>query len=190
MRILTKEEFEFWKIEFTKHIKEGAVFIHPTDTIYGLGCDATNEEAVKNLRHIKHRDEKPFSIIAPSFEWIYDNCVVSAAAREMLEKFPGPYTMIFQLKNKKAIAGSTNCGLPTIGIRIPNHWISQVVKELGFPVVTTSANISGKEYMTSLDDLDPKLHEEINFVLWDGEKAGRASTIINLAQETVQVMER
>ena len=72
------------------------IFIYPTDTIYGLGCDATNEKLVKELREIKNRDDKPLSVIAPSVKWIFDNFDVGL---ELLEKYlPGPYTLLLKKK--------------------------------------------------------------------------------------------
>ena len=77
MIILSKEEFEINKEQYFDLIDEGAVFIYPTDTIYGIGCSALNDSAVKKLRRIKKRPRMAFSIIAPSKEWIYENCEVS-----------------------------------------------------------------------------------------------------------------
>ena len=71
-------------MDFIEDIKNGAVFIYPTDTIYGLGCDATNLASVKLIRELKYRDkDKPMSVIAPSVEWIREHCEVSG---EMIEK--------------------------------------------------------------------------------------------------------
>ena len=66
MRVISKEIYEKEKQQLLSRIQEGAVFIYPTDTIYGIGCDATDPEAVMTLRRIKKRDKKPFSVIAPS----------------------------------------------------------------------------------------------------------------------------
>ena len=70
MQIVTKEEFLGSKAFYLKRISGGAVFIYPTDTIYGIGCDATNDAAVKRIREIKHRSENPFSVAVPSKNWI------------------------------------------------------------------------------------------------------------------------
>ena len=78
-------------------LKDGGIILYPTDTIWGIGCDATNKEAVRKIRDIK-KSEQPFSVIAPGKKWIMDNCVVHEHANEYLEKLPGPYTLIFKLK--------------------------------------------------------------------------------------------
>ena len=100
MRVITPDEFNLEWETFFNSILDGAVFIYPTDTIYGIGCNAENEEAVKKIRDAKNRSKAPFSVIAPSIDWIKENCEVTETAEEWLEKFPGPYTLIFKLKDK------------------------------------------------------------------------------------------
>ena len=108
MEVLTKEEFEGKTWHWYNQIKNNALFIYPTDTIYGIGCDATSEEAVKKLRNVKTRYTRPFSIIAPNKQWILENCVIGEKEKSWIDKLPGPYTLILKLKNKTAIAKETN----------------------------------------------------------------------------------
>jgi len=190
MQIITKGELEDQKKQYVEAIQGGAVFIYPTDTIYGLGCDATNERAVKALREAKIQHEQPFSVIAPSKEWIAERCKLGAAAKGWLAKLPGQYTLILRLKDRKAVAPSVNLGKVTLGVRIPAHWFSAVVGELGVPVVTTSANVHGQEFMTSLADLAPALKAEMAFALYEGEKSGRPSTLVDLSSPRERITKR
>lgn len=190
MDIVTKDEFMQHKSEFISKIEEGAIFIHPTDTIYGIGCDATNAEEVKKVREAKQRKDNPFSVIVPSKKWIYDNCEFSEDAIGWIEKLPGPYTLILRLKNKDAVAKEVNLDADTLGIRIPDHWFSAFVKELGIPVVSTSANVAGEAYMTSIDDLDERIKQKISFTIYEEEKKGRPSAVVKLYDEKVEVVER
>ena len=146
-----KKEFEVNKSTIYKKIKKGSVFIHPTDTIYGIGCDATNPEGVNKLRNIKSRYKRPFLIIAPSKEWVKENCEITGEAEKYMEKWPGPVTLILKLKNRKCVAKETNYGLDTLGIRMIKHWFGDVAKELDVPIITTSANRIGEDFMTSLE---------------------------------------
>ena len=165
MKIYNKEKFNENKEKILTKIKEGNIFIYPTDTIYGIGCDARNFEAVKRIRELKNRDEKPFSVIAPSKEWIIDNC-----EEKNLDKLPGPYTLILKLKNKECVASNVS-GLDTLGVRIPDHWF-----KVDIPIVTTSVNKSDKNNMTSLEDLDKDI--KVDFIIYEGEKKGKSSKII------------
>lgn len=188
MRIIKRDNIEMELPKILDEIQDGVVFIHPTDTIYGLGCDATNQEAVAKINELKGRNQKPFSIWVPSLDWVYQNCVVNADAERWLEKLPGPYTLILTLKNKDAIASNVNFELETIGIRYPNHWFGEIVKEYGNPIVTTSANKAGEHFTTKLEDLDPDIEKEVEFIVYEGEKKARPSRVVNV--ETEEVRER
>ena len=189
MRVLTFDEYKLEKGNIMQSILDGAVFIHPTDTIYGLGCNAQISSSVKKIRMLKSRVKNPFSVIAPSIEWIRENCIVSKEGEHWLKKLPGPYTLIFQLKNEKCVAKEVNAGLKTLGVRIPKHWISRLAADADVPIVTTSANKSGEEYMTSLDNLDSSIKNGIELALYEGEKEGRPSKLVDLTGK-VKVLER
>jgi len=192
MQTVTKDEFRLRKDEFLDLIRQGAVFIYPTDTIYGIGCDATNSRAVHTIREIKARSKNPFSVIAPSKKWIEENCVSdsSKTREEWMSRLPGPYTLIFRLRNKKAIAEEVNNGSSTIGVRIPDHWFTEYAQESGMPIVTTSANFTGEYFMTSLDDLNPKIKGHMDFIIYEGEKKGRPSTLVNLSEDQPDIRTR
>ncbi len=164
-------------------IKSGVVFICPTDTIYSLSCIATNESAVNRLRTMKERPTMPLSIWAPNKEWIEKNCFITPNANKWLKKLPGPYTLILPLLNTSAVAPNVTCGHTTIGVRIPNHWFSEIVSKLNIPLITTSANISGEPHMTSLTTLNQNLKSLVEFIIYEDEKTARPSTIIDVEKE-------
>ena len=167
---------------------DGAVFVYPTDTIYGIGCNAQISSSVKKIRELKLRNTNPFSVIAPSIDWIKENCVITEESNEWLGKLPGPYTLILKLKSN-CVAKEVNPGLKTLGVRIPKHWISKVVGEADVPIVTTSVNRSSEDYMTSLEDIDYTIMGSVDFILYEGKKEGKPSKIINLTDK-VEVIER
>ncbi len=184
MRTLNKDDYNVNKHKILKQIDQGAVFIHPTDTIYGIGCDATNPEAVNKIRDAKQRRTQPFSVIAPSRDWVRANCIVDQEAEDWLAKLPGPYTIILKLKNQNAVAKNVNPTEDgTIGMRRPDHWISEITNDLNKPIITTSANITGKNFMTSMDNLDLNVKKKMDFIIYEGEKKGRPSTIVDLARK-------
>jgi len=190
MEILAKEDFEFRKEEILHKIKKGALFIHPTDTIYGIGCDATNSEAVAQVRAAKERQDNPFSIIAPDKDWIKENCELNGKAKKWLDKLPGPYTLILNLKNKEAIAPNVNPGKDSVGVRIPDHWFAKAVEELGIPIITTSVNKAGEDRMTSTEDIHVDIRARVDFIIYEGQKDGKPSTIVDLTGDEEKVISR
>ena len=188
MRILNVDEFKLEKRSIMEEIVDGAIFIYPTDTIYGIGCNAQNSESVKKIRNLKGRAKNPFSVISPSTDWVRENCIVTKEGESWLKKLPGPYTLIFKTK-KECVAKEVNPGLKTLGIRIPKHWISAAVAESGIPVVTTSVNKSNEDYMTSLEDIDSSISSGVDFIIYEGEKEGKPSKLVDLTG-TVKIIER
>ena len=159
-------------------IRKGKIFIYPTDTIYGLGCNFLNSESVEKIRDIKRRDGRPFSVIAPGKDWIRKNCVVNDKVEKWLDKLPGPYTLILD----------TDGG--SLGVRIPDNWFSLIVEKAGVPFVTTSVNISGKNSMEKLEDLDTEIEGKVDYIIYDGKLGGKASKIINLTGGEEKIIER
>ena len=111
-------------------------------------------------------------------------------AEEWLEKLPGPYTLILKLKNPEAVEHIVNKGMATIGVRIPDHWTTDIAKELNLPIVTTSANLAGKAFMTSVETLDTNVRNKVAFMINEGEIKGKPSTLVNLTKDEVEVKER
>lgn len=187
MRIINKDELKHqpWLVN---ELKEN-IFIYPTDTIYGLGCDATNKELVAKLREIKKSFKQPFSIIIPNKNMIYEYCETNEKTKQWVDKLPGPYTLIFKVK-KKFFAENVNPVNNTIGIRIPDHWFYKYIKKMKIPIITTSANITGGDFMTSINNLDPEIKRRVKYIIYEGELRGRPSTIIHLDKEEVEVKER
>jgi L-threonylcarbamoyladenylate synthase len=187
MRVINKDELKLDK-KLLSELKN-SVFIYPTDTIYGIGCDATNSKLVQKIRKMKHNLEMPFSVIIPNKNMIFQFCETDEKTKEWMKKLPGPYTLIFNVK-KKFIAGNVNPQGNTIGIRIPNHWFYDCIKKMKVPIVTTSANISGQDFMTSLEDLDEDIKRQVDFVVYDGQIKGRPSNIVHLEKEVVEIKDR
>ncbi|MCX6707199.1 MAG: L-threonylcarbamoyladenylate synthase [Candidatus Woesearchaeota archaeon] len=192
MKVLSKKDFLADKENYLKLILKGAVFIYPTDTIYGIGCNAEDSGAVRRIRELKKRPTNPFSVIAPSKKWISDNCILGKEAKKWLKKLPGPYTLILKIKKdrKKCVAKEVNAGSELIGVRIPKNWFSNIVKQANVPVVTTSVNEAGKQFMVSEKDVNQDIAEGVDFIVYEGEKAGKPSTIINLSQGKPIIMNR
>ena len=190
MRVFNKNETLLEKDTLIRELKLGKIFIYPTDTIYGIGCDALNEDAIKKIRELKERYHQPFSVIVPSKQWIKDNCHISKKQLEWLKKLPGPYTFILKLKNKLAVSNYVNPGMETIGVRIPKHWFTKFIQETDMPIITTSVNKTGEEYMTSMEDIDPDIKKGVDYIFFDKTKIGKPSTLIDFTKGAPEVKKR
>ena len=189
MQIFTKQEAQQNKQAIIDFIKEGKIFVYPTDTVYGLGCDATNDDAVKKIRDMKQSYDQPFSIIAPSKQWILDNGKVNETIQAWLNKLPGPYTLILNLKAESP-SPEVTLDTPTIGMRIPDNWFTEIIAEANTPFVTTSANIHGQPFLTDPKNLSENMKEKVDIVIDEGMKVGKPSTIVNLTGEKPVIKER
>ncbi len=160
--------------ELKEKILSGKIFIYPTDTVYGLGCDATNKNSVKKIKDIKFRDkDKPLSIIAPSIKWIKENCIIEYNIENYL---PGPYTLILKKKNVNFLnwVSETN----TLGIRIPKNDFCDEIRKIGKPFITTSVNLSGENPAVSIKDINIKIIKQVDEVIDNGKLNGKSSTLI------------
>lgn len=162
-----------------KEILEGKIFIYPTDTIYGIGCNAYNEDSVTKIKEIKARDrDKPLSVIAPSFKWVEENCVIDVDLKKYL---PGPYTLLLKKKDKNFLDYVSNNEF--LGIRIPKCSFSEKVAKAGVPFITTSVNLSGEPFALKIEDIHKDILNHIDIIIDEGELNGRPSTIIKEGKE-------
>ena len=98
--------------------------------------------------------------------------------------------MILRLKNKDAVEHNVNPSIESIGIRIPDHWCSDIVRDIGFPIITTSANLTSQGFMTSVENLNVDIRNKTDFMINQGEIKGKPSTLIDLTKEEISIKER
>lgn len=169
--------------EAARIIKAGGLVAFPTETVYGLGADALNQEAVRRIFEVKRRPfGKPLSILIGNKEELSKYVQeVPQAAEILIEKFwPGPLTLIFKssLLMPNAVKGQNN----TIGIRLPDCKIaSKIIQAAGVPLACPSANLSGSSPPTKASEVAKDLGERIDLLLDGGEtEIGVASTVLDL----------
>lgn len=173
------------RARIVREIREGSVFLYPTDTQYGIGCNATMSKSVRRIRMIKYTGH-PFSVIAPSIEWIYKNMVV--VRPDYIEKFPGPYTFIMKMKNRPVCREVSE--KKTLGVRIPNHPFTRLVQEAGVPFVTTSANMSGETPLWNTIGVPAGISKHVDIAIHDDILNNPASTIIDITTKKPRVLRR
>lgn len=164
-----------------KVIKNGGIVAFPTETVYGLGADALNENAVKKIFEAKGRPQDNPLIIHVSSKKI-DKYVkdIPECAEKMMEKFwPGPLTII--LNKKDIVPNMTSANLSSVGVRMPNEPIAlKLIEMSGVPIAAPSANISGRPSPTDVERCVEDLKGRVDFIL-GGKKSrvGVESTIVD-----------
>lgn len=182
MVLLTKKEVLKNKNFYIDEIKNGRIFIYPTDTLFGIGVDATNKDGVEKIFKIKNREAKPMLVIAPSWQWLKTNCALTKENYSILkQKLPGAFSFIVKLKNKTAICERVNNGQDSLGIRIPDCWFTKLIQQAKVPFITTSVNLSGQASALRISEIPEKILEQVDYVIDDETPlSGKASTIIDL----------
>lgn len=169
--------------EIIEGLKKGATVLYPSDTIWGLGCDATNEEACQKLLSLKNRpEEKSFILLVDGFQMI-DRYIPEyhEVCYDLADLAVKPLTIIYP--NAKGLAPSVLAQDGSVGIRItqdPN--CLKLIRGLRKPLVSTSANLSGKPSPTCFNDVDDQIKSHVDFIVQErlNEKMVQPSQIIKI----------
>lgn len=160
----------------------------PTDTVFGLAC-AMDRDAMKKVYKAKGRDfRKPLPVMCDGPEMIRRIAYVSQEAEKIMDRFmPGALTMVF--RKKEEVDDCFTQGMKTIGIRVPDdEWILDLIKELGRPIMVTSANISGNGSLLKWEDVYASMHGRIDGIVTEDAKGEKASTIIDVSTDEIRVL--
>ncbi len=165
-------------------LKSGGLILYPTDTIWGIGCDATNPEAVEKIFALKGRDKGKSMIILLGNDNQLQSYVseVPEVAYELLEATDKPLTIIYS--NAKNLAANVVAEDGSIGIRVVNHpFCEQLLQRFRKPIVSTSANISGEPSARNFVEVSDEIVNGVDYVVKFGQQDpsnGTASTIMKL----------
>lgn len=164
-----------------KCLEKGDIFIYPTDTIYGIGCDIYNRNALEKIMRVKKRNEnKQFIILIHSLEMLEKIAIVTDDAHDLINKYwPGSLTLIFHAKNKmeEPVCGEEN----KIAIRMPdNDFCLELIRQYNNPIISTSANIHSIE-QGDFNSIVETFKDEIDLFIFNGEvKSNLPSTIVDV----------
>ncbi|RMD49489.1 MAG: threonylcarbamoyl-AMP synthase [Ignavibacteria bacterium] len=170
-------------------LKNGGIIIYPTDTVYGIGCDIMNHQAVKQIYRIKNVTEsKLFSFIIPDLSEIAQYAKVSDAAFKMMRKLlPGPYT--FVLPASKNVPKKLWTKRKTVGIRIPDNEIAiTLARELGNPIVSTSVTSRNGDILFRPEEIRAIFGMQVDLMLANGALPGRPSTIVEFEDNEPRII--
>jgi tRNA threonylcarbamoyl adenosine modification protein (Sua5/YciO/YrdC/YwlC family) len=165
-------------------LKKGGLVIYPTDTVYGLGCDIYNKEAVEKICRIKgiKPDKMNFSFICSDLSNISDYTLnLDTPTFKLMKRcLPGPFTFILKANNNIPKLFKNN--KKTIGIRVPDNKISRmIVEELGNPIITTSVHHEDDiiDYITDPEAIYERYENQVDMVIDGGTGGYTPSTIID-----------
>ncbi len=164
-------------------LNDGKTILYPTDTVWGLGCDATDKKAVEKIYKVKQRSEsKSLIILVDSWEMLKKYIdVVPNKVSCILQGSSKPTTVIY--KNPKGLAKNVIASDNTVAIRIVNDGFAhELIKEFGKPIVSTSANISGESSPKYFEEINPALLDSVDYIvnLPLENKNGIASQIVKV----------
>lgn len=174
-----------------KVLRDGGVIIYPTDTVYGIGCDIFNKEALERIFSIKHDGlTKLFSFVCSDLKDIAKYAKVSDYAyRTMKHLLPGPYTFI--LPAAKNVPKKLWTKRKTVGIRIPDHPVAlKLVAELGNPIISTSTTNRKGELILDPAQIRSIFQFDVDLMLAQGSLGGEPSSIIDLSGDTPEVIRK
>ena len=163
-------------------LRSGGVILYPTDTIWGLGCDATRADAIQRIYQIKQRDDSKSLIIlvAEDRDILQFVAAPDPAVFDFIQEQTRPTTIIFE--NALGLPGNLVAGDGSIAIRIvQDEFCRHLIKRLRKPLVSTSANISGESSPQKFSDISQTIRESVDYVVnWrqDEDKSAQASQII------------
>ena len=170
-------------------LKRGGVIIYPTDTVYGIGCDIFNVEALKRVYAIKQdAGTKLFSFICPNLKNISKYAKVSDYAyRAMKKLLPGPYTFVLPAAHE--VPKKLWTKRRTVGIRVPDNNIAlTLTKELGNPIVSTSVTTRKGQILFDPSEIQTIFNSQIDLMLSSGALEGKPSSIVDLSKEEPEII--
>ncbi|HEX9972266.1 MAG TPA: L-threonylcarbamoyladenylate synthase [bacterium] len=163
--------------------KDG-IIAYPTDTVYGIGCDIFSKKAIDRIFAIKGKSHKaPLSFICPDLKDISNYALVSNRAYKIMRHLlPGPYTFI--LKATPLVPKLMVAKTKTVGIRIPdNNVCIALLRELGRPIVTTSASFGAHDIFTDPEEIDIRLGHQLDVIIDGGILDTMPSSVIDLTDD-------
>ena len=168
-------------------IKEGGIILYPTDTVWGIGCDATNPDAVAKIYQLKQREESKSMIVLMNGEKMIYNVFkeVPEVAWQIIDLSEKPTTII--LDEPRNVAANLIASDKTLGIRLVKEpFCFKLMEKMKKPLVSTSANISGQPTPIAFKDISQEIIKGVDYVvnLHQDKIAGKPSTIIKLTNDS------
>ncbi|MDE5845945.1 MAG: threonylcarbamoyl-AMP synthase [Muribaculaceae bacterium] len=175
--------------EAVKVMKEGGIILYPTDTVWGIGCDAANEEAVRKIYELKKREDSKSMLVLVGSEGMLQRTVkdVPEIAWQLIEAAVNPMTIIYD--HPIGVADSLKAEDGSLGIRITSEKFSRMLCErMRGPIVSTSANVSGKPTPMTFAEISSEIKNGVDYVCRFRQKekaSSKPSNIIKITRENI-----
>lgn len=176
--------------EAARIVKRGGVVAYPTDTVYGLGCDPSNDKAVGRLFQVKDRQAKPVPVLCAG-PAVAEALVELNGAAVRLAKlhWPGALTIVAPLKEGARLSRLLDQGSGYLGVRVPRSALClELAEKVGGAITGTSANLSGRPSCRTAAEVLASLDGRIQLVIDGGKLRGKESTVVRVSGETVEVL--
>jgi L-threonylcarbamoyladenylate synthase len=164
----------------------GGVIVYPTETVYGLGANALDEQAVMRVFQIKKRPlSMPIFLAVSNFDMLRNVAEVTREDMDLLEQLlPGPISVL--VRRKSIVPDILTAGSPMVGIRYPDHELALRIIDLAGPITSTSANRTGSPAPTSAASVSREIEDRVDMVV-DGGKCSYSepSTLLNLEKREI-----
>ena len=170
-------------------LRTGGLIVYPTDSVYGLGCDLLNKNAIEKIYQCKGRDKrKLLSFICPDLKNISEYaCVPDSAYKIMRRLLPGPYTFI--LNATKQVPRILLEKRKTVGIRVPDNAVCQaLLAEFGRPIISTSARLTEQSFLNDPDEIADTFEHIAEIYLDTGVGGLEISTVIDCTGEDLEIV--
>ncbi len=176
--------------KIAKEIKKGNLVIIPTDTVYGISADMTNENAINKVYICKQREKnKPLILLVSNKEMLKKYTKnLTPLEKEIIQKYlPGKLTIL--LPKNDNVSAKITAGSNLVAVRMPdNNELIQIIEKVGSPIISTSANISGEKTITNPKEIDKELLKYISYVEGAGTINNEPSSIIKIENEKIIII--
>ena len=174
-----------------EQLKLGNIGVFPTDTVYGVGCDSLNKNAIKSLYEIKERNlNKPINILVSNMKMVKKFVKeISPIEQKLIDNFwPGSLTIVFDKSN--IVPDILTSNLNTIGVRMPNNKIClDIIETFGHPLAMSSANIADMPPNTNLENLLIDFNNKVDFIIANDQGINNIpSTIIKVKNNEIKLI--
>lgn len=161
-------------------LSDGNLVVYPTETVYGLGADALDAQAVERVFEAKDRNRsEPVSMAVPDIETAAEYTTLTDRDRRFMSEFlPGPVTVVVEATS--AVPDVLTAGRDRVGIRIPDHDVALELLDHAGPITATSANVSGTGSVRTPENLGARIREHTAVVLDGGTTPGGGSTVVDV----------